>query len=75
VGPVLADENYIREAIYTPAAKIHEGYPSNMPVFTTAQIDERRMQGLIAYMKSISSKAPKSDAAAPAADTKDSPKK
>ncbi|MBY0112180.1 MAG: cytochrome c oxidase subunit II [Phycisphaerales bacterium] len=75
-GPTLADENYIRESIYTPTAKIHEGYPSNMPVFTTAQIDERRMQGLIAYIKSISSKAPKSDAAAPATtDPKDAPKK
>ena len=70
-GSVLADDNYIRESIYTPAAKLVEGYPNNMPVYTTAQIDERRMQGLIAYMKSISkfapaTAAPTAPAAAPA---------
>lgn len=53
-GPIFADDNYIRESIYSPAAKIHDGYPNNMPVYTTAQIDERRLQGLIAYMRSIS---------------------
>ncbi len=53
-GVFTADENYIRESIYSPMAKIVDGYPSNMPVFTTAQIDERRLQGLIAYMRSIS---------------------
>ncbi|MBS0190413.1 MAG: cytochrome c oxidase subunit II [Phycisphaerales bacterium] len=61
-GTVTADDNYIRESIYTPAAKIVDGYPSNMPVFTTAQIDERRMQGLIAYMKSISKYSQHGDA-------------
>ncbi|MBX3388754.1 MAG: hypothetical protein KF691_04805 [Phycisphaeraceae bacterium] len=57
-GSVLADDNYIRESIYTPQAKIVDGYPSNMPIYTTAQIDERRLQGLFAFMRSISKHAP-----------------
>lgn len=57
-GSVLADDNYIRESVYTPQAKIVDGFPSNMPIYTTAQIDERRLQGLFAFMRSISKFAP-----------------
>ncbi|MBS0187388.1 MAG: hypothetical protein JSS51_04920 [Planctomycetes bacterium] len=71
-GSVLADDNYIRESIYMPQAKIVDGYPSNMPVYTTAQIDERRLQGLLAFMKSISKNG---QGAAPAAETKAPEKK
>lgn len=69
-GSVLADDNYIRESIYTPQAKLVTGYPSNMPVYTTAQIDEKRMQGLIAYLKSISQFATKAPATNPEAPVK-----
>ncbi|MBN8597563.1 MAG: cytochrome c oxidase subunit II [Planctomycetes bacterium] len=65
-GSVLADDNYIRESIYTPAAKLVDGYPSNMPVYTTAQIDDKRLHGLIAYMKSLSKFTPAAGAPAPA---------
>ncbi|MBL8763111.1 MAG: cytochrome c oxidase subunit II [Phycisphaerae bacterium] len=59
---VVADENYIRESIYEPAKKIVKGYQNQMPTFQ-GQINDKELEGIIAYMKSISKHAP---AAAPA---------
>jgi len=52
---VVADENYIRESIENPQAKIVAGFqrPSLMPTFQ-GQITEDQMLQLIAYIKSIS---------------------
>lgn len=54
---VLKDDNYIRESIYIPAAKIVAGYAGNMPSFQ-GQLDEVQLNGLIAYMKKLSQFAP-----------------
>jgi cytochrome c oxidase subunit 2 len=51
---VIADENYLRESIINPQAKIVAGYPhpSDMPTFDTL-INEEQLLQLIAYIKSI----------------------
>ena len=49
---VTADENYIRESILDPTAKIVAGYQPIMPSFAGRVNDEQILQ-LIAYIKSI----------------------
>ena len=53
---VTADENYIRESIESPQAKLVKGYSPVMPTFK-GLIDEMEMNSLIAYMKSIAPQA------------------
>ena len=52
-GNVLADENYIRESILYPQAKIHQGFPPVMPSYL-GSMKENDISAIIAYMKSIS---------------------
>src|SRR5258706_1935367 len=54
-GKILADENYIRESILYPNAKIHDslGPTSLMPSFL-GQLDDNDITALISYLKSIS---------------------
>lgn len=47
---VLADENYLRESILYPAAKIVKGYPNVMPAFE-GQLSEDEVAGLISFIK------------------------
>lgn len=61
-GPIRGDENYIRESILYPAAKLHEGYANQMSSFL-GQLNEKQLNGIIEYMKTISVHTPK-DAAA-----------
>lgn len=49
---VTADENYIRESILNPHAKITAGYPAVMPTFK-GLIDEEGILQIIAYLKSL----------------------
>lgn len=49
---VIADENYIRESILNPRAKITQGYENIMPPFKGALSDEDVLD-LIAYVKSL----------------------
>jgi cytochrome c oxidase subunit 2 len=49
---VPADENYIRESILEPQAKIVAGYPSIMPTFK-GLISEDGIMQIIAYLKSL----------------------
>ena len=49
---VTADENYIRESILEPQAKIVAGYPSIMPTFK-GLISEDGIMQIIAYLKSL----------------------
>jgi cytochrome c oxidase subunit 2 len=53
-GSVVADDNYLRESIMNPSAKIVRGYtnPSLMPPFQGMASEEQLMQ-LIAYVKSL----------------------
>ena len=46
----VADENYIRESILNPSARIVEGYPPAMPASYTS-LSERELSALIAYIE------------------------
>jgi cytochrome c oxidase subunit 2 len=49
---VIADEDYIRESIYHPGAKIVAGYEDIMPTFR-GQVSEEEVIQLIAFVKSL----------------------
>lgn len=49
---VTADEEYIRESVLNPRAKIVAGYPSIMPTFQ-GQISDEGLQQIVAYLKSL----------------------
>lgn len=55
---VKADENYIRESILYPQAKIHKGFGPQMPPFL-GQFSDRDIDAIIWFFKSISDKFPK----------------
>jgi cytochrome c oxidase subunit 2 len=61
---VTADENYIRESILTPQAKVVAGYPRIMPTYAS-QVGEEQVAQLVAYVKSLAA-APAKGAAQPA---------
>jgi cytochrome c oxidase subunit 2 len=46
------DENYIRESINTPNAKIVKGFKPGMPSFA-GQLSEKELLGVIEYIKSV----------------------
>ncbi|MEO1583035.1 MAG: cytochrome c oxidase subunit II [Planctomycetota bacterium] len=50
--PLLWD-NYIRESILYPAAKLHAGYGNQMPSYD-GRLSEVELRGLIAYIRSLS---------------------
>ena len=51
---VKVDENYIRESILNPQAKVAKGFatPSIMPTFQ-GQVNEEDLLKLLAYIKSL----------------------
>ncbi len=49
---VIADENYIRESIYQPSAKIVAGWEDIMPTFK-GQVTEEEINKLIAFLRSL----------------------
>jgi cytochrome c oxidase subunit II len=49
---VAADENYIRESILAPGAKIVSGFKPIMPVFQ-GLVNEEQLNALVAYVKSL----------------------
>ena len=49
---VIADENYVRESILSPAAKIVSGFQPIMPSFQ-GQVSEDQLNALVAYVKSL----------------------
>lgn len=49
---VEADEDYLRESILQPGAKIVKGFAPTMPSFQ-GQLSERELNGLIEYIKSL----------------------
>jgi cytochrome c oxidase subunit 2 len=51
-SPVVVDENYIRESILQPAAKVRTGYEAIMPSFQ-GLLREREIQALSEYIKSL----------------------
>jgi len=52
VGSVHVDENYIRESILDPQAKIVNGYPPTMPAFR-GQITDQEVDEIVAFIKSL----------------------
>jgi len=50
---VIADENYVRESILSPAAKVVSGFKPIMPVFQ-GLVSEEQLNALVAYIKSLS---------------------
>lgn len=50
---VLVDENYIRESILRPLAKVVAGYQPVMPTFQGI-LKDREIDALVAYLKSLS---------------------
>lgn len=49
---VLIDENYVRESILEPMAKIAAGYQPVMPSYQ-GLLNENQIEGVIAYMKAL----------------------
>jgi cytochrome c oxidase subunit 2 len=49
---VLAEENYIRESILIPSAKVVKGYDNIMPVFQGV-LRPREVDALVAYIKTL----------------------
>jgi cytochrome c oxidase subunit 2 len=49
---VLADDNYIRESILNPTAKIHAGFQPIMPTFQ-GQVSEEDLIRLLSYVKAL----------------------
>lgn len=49
---VQVDENYLRESILEPQAKIVAGFPPAMPTYK-GQLSDRRIAGLVEYIKSL----------------------
>jgi cytochrome c oxidase subunit II len=50
---VMADENYVRESILSPSAKVVKGFKPIMPVFQ-GLVSEEQLTALVAYIKSLS---------------------
>jgi cytochrome c oxidase subunit 2 len=49
---VTADENYIRESILEPGAKIVQGFKPVMPTFQ-GQVNDEQLNALVDYVKSL----------------------
>jgi cytochrome c oxidase subunit 2 len=49
---VLVDENYIRESLMDPQAKIVKGYPGSMPTFR-GLLKDKDVDAIIAYLKTV----------------------
>jgi cytochrome c oxidase subunit 2 len=50
-GSIPVDENYLRESITDPQAKVVNGFPPSMPVTTFRK--DRELDAVIAYIKSL----------------------
>ncbi len=51
-APLVPDENYLRESILVPGAKVRQGFPNQMNSFQ-GQLDDARINYLITYIKSL----------------------
>lgn len=50
---IVFDEEYVRESIREPNAKIAGGYSPGMPPFDSRMIDDRELAALITFLKSL----------------------
>jgi cytochrome c oxidase subunit II len=51
-GPVTVDENYVRESILEPNAKVRTGFNAVMPTFK-GQLKDEQIDGLITFIKCL----------------------
>ena len=65
---VTADENYIRESILNPGAKVVSGFKPIMPTYQ-GQVSEETLAELVSYIKSLSQEGGTSNNVKPAAET------
>ena len=61
---VIADENYIRESILNPQAKVAAGFRPIMPTFQ-GQVTEESLGALVSYVKSLSQPQQKAEGGVP----------
>jgi cytochrome c oxidase subunit 2 len=54
---VTADENYVRESVLNPGAKIVAGFKNIMPSFQGV-VNEEQLLSLVAYVKSLQGSQP-----------------
>ena len=47
------DENYVRESVLQPGAKIVKGFPNAMTPFTWGDQTDVAIEGIVAYMKTL----------------------
>jgi cytochrome c oxidase subunit II len=52
-GAVIADDNYLRESIRRPRAKVRDGWEPIMPHFDQTKVSEEDLIKVIAYLKSL----------------------
>ncbi|MEX1039297.1 MAG: cytochrome c oxidase subunit II [Pirellulaceae bacterium] len=50
---ITIDENYIRESIRAPNAKVRVGFKAVMPVFGSERLSDEEITAIIAYIKSL----------------------
>ena len=50
---LIVDENYVRESIMSPMAKVVEGYGPVMPSYA-AQLSEEELTALVLYLRGLS---------------------
>jgi cytochrome c oxidase subunit II len=62
---VMADENYVRESILDPGAKVVNGFKPVMPTFQ-GLVSEEQLNALVAYVKSLSAAGQSGNNANPA---------
>ena len=67
----VADENYIRESILYPKAKVVAGYQPVMPSYK-GQLSDDDLYSIVEYLKTISEYAPEGDATSSPADAESS---
>jgi cytochrome c oxidase subunit II len=71
---IVADENYIRESILSPSAKVVSGFKPIMPVFQ-GLVTEEQLTALVAYIKTLGpSQAAAGPSPVPAATKSQDPK-
>ena len=63
---VMADENYVRESILNPQAKVVAGFKPIMPTFQ-GQVTEESLGALVSYVKSLAQPQQKAEGGAPPA--------
>lgn len=61
-APALVDENYVRESVLEPAAKVRQGFPNQMQSYQ-GQLSDRELLALITFIKSLSSNPADAEAA------------